>query len=60
MFSSIATNASNIDFDTLSASNAVKTRYIIPIIFCLGVSFPPAMILCFSGLYQGNEEKIKK
>ena len=41
--------ADTICFDTLSASNAVSTKYIIPIIFCLGVSFPPAMIYLFCG-----------
>jgi hypothetical protein len=42
-YSSIATKASRIDFDTFNAKSAVNTKYIIPIIFCLGVSFPPAM-----------------
>jgi predicted ATP-dependent endonuclease of OLD family len=32
------TNASNTSLETLSASNAVSTRYIIAIIFCRGVS----------------------
>jgi hypothetical protein len=27
-----------------NARRAVSTKYIIPIIFCLGVSFPPAMV----------------
>jgi hypothetical protein len=27
--------------DTFNANSAVNTRYIIPIIFCLGVSLPP-------------------
>ena len=36
-----------IDLDTFIASNAVNTRYIIPIIFCLGVSLPPAIIQVF-------------
>jgi hypothetical protein len=44
VLASIATKASKIAFDTLSARSAVSTKYIIPIIFCLVVSFPPAMI----------------
>src|ERR1035437_4881639 len=41
---STITNACRISLDTFSAKRAVSTRYIIPIIFCLGVSFPPDII----------------
>ena len=41
------TNASKISFETLSASIAVSTKYIIAIIFCRGVSLVLAMTLVF-------------
>ena len=47
VLSSIAANASKTCLDTFNAKSAVNTKYIIPIIFCLGVSLPPAIISNF-------------
>ena len=38
------TKALIISFDTFIASMAISTKYIRPIIFCLGVSLPPPMV----------------
>jgi len=40
----IITNDSKIDLDTFIASRAKSTKYINPIIFCLGGNFPAAII----------------
>lgn len=36
-----------MSLDTFMANKAVSTRYIIPIIFCLGDNFPDAIVLKF-------------
>jgi hypothetical protein len=41
----IVTNALMISFDVFKANKAVNTRYIIPIIFCLGDRLFPAISL---------------
>ena len=41
--SEIRPNAVNTSFDIFSASIAINTKYIRLIIFCLGLSFAPAM-----------------
>ena len=44
---SIDLKANKTSFDTFIAKSAVNTRYIMLIIFCLGVNLPPAIIFCF-------------
>ena len=51
-------------FEMFSARSAVRTRYIIPIIFCLGVSLAPAMIYLFNriklqGLFAHGVEHVR-
>ena len=41
----ICMKAFRTSFEIFIARSAVRTRYIIPIIFCRGVSFPPAILV---------------
>ncbi|KAF5033771.1 hypothetical protein DSECCO2_603200 [anaerobic digester metagenome] len=48
------TKASRISTETLRASSAVNTRYIIAIIFCRGVSLYPAIVNLYNNVFENQ------